>query len=70
MARPRKGHEKHAPERVAFRIPVWVRAGLDRLAAERSVPLSDIANEALVAYLQRHGIRPAKPPAAAPRRAG
>jgi hypothetical protein len=61
MARPRKGEEKNAPERVAFRIPVWVRAGLDRLAAERSAGLSDIANEALVAYLKRHGIKPEKP---------
>ena len=26
MARPRKGQEKHAAERVAFRIPKWVRA--------------------------------------------
>jgi hypothetical protein len=62
MARPKKGFEKHAPERVAFRIPVWVRAGLDRLAAERSAPLSDIANEALVAYLKRHGVKPPPPP--------
>jgi hypothetical protein len=57
MARPKKGFEKHAPERVAFRIPVWVRAGLDRLAAKRKAPISDIANEALEAYLTSHGIR-------------
>jgi hypothetical protein len=61
MARPRKGHEKHAPERVAFRIPIWMRAGLDRLAAERKLPISDIANEAFGAYLMRHGIKPEKP---------
>jgi hypothetical protein len=58
MARPRKGQEKHASERVAFRIPAWVRAGLDRVAAERKVALTDIANDALVAYLKKHGIRP------------
>jgi hypothetical protein len=60
MARPRKGAEKHADERVAFRIPSWVRAGLDRLSAERKASLSDIANEALAAYLRRHGIKPEK----------
>jgi hypothetical protein len=60
MARPRKGAEKHATERVAFRVPSWVRVGLDRLVAERGVPLSDIANEAFAAYLKRHGITPEK----------
>jgi hypothetical protein len=58
MARPRKGQEKHATERVAFRIPSWVRAGIDRLSAECNASLSDIANEALVAYLKRHGVTP------------
>jgi hypothetical protein len=61
MARPRKGHEKHATERVAFRIPLWVRAGIDRLSAERKASLSDIANEALFAYLKRHGVKPPPP---------
>jgi len=58
MARPRKGEEKHATERLAFRVPAWIRVGLDRLVAERSVPLSDVANEAFTAYLKRHGIKP------------
>jgi hypothetical protein len=57
MARPRKGEEKHAQERVGFRIPTWVRAGLDHVAAERNAALSDIAIEAFVAYLRRHGIK-------------
>jgi predicted transcriptional regulator len=57
MARPKKGQEKHAAEWVAFRIPSWMRAGLDRLAAERKAPLSDVANEALASYLKRHGIK-------------
>jgi hypothetical protein len=57
MARPKKGQEKHAAERVAFRIPLWMRAGPDRLAAERKAPLSDIANQALASYLERHGIK-------------
>lgn len=61
MARPKKGHEKNAPERVAFRIPTWMRAGLDRVAADRKLPISDIANEAFAAYLKRHGIKAEKP---------
>jgi hypothetical protein len=60
MARPRKGEEKHATERVAFRVPAWIRAGLDRLVAERRVPMADVANEAFTAYLKRHGITPKK----------
>jgi hypothetical protein len=62
MARPRKGQEKHATERVAFRIPSWVRAGIDHLSAKRNASLSDIANEALVAYLKRHGVKPPPTP--------
>jgi hypothetical protein len=58
MARPKKGEEKHAEERVGFRIPTWVRAGLDQVAAKRKAALSDIANEAFVAYLKRQGIKP------------
>jgi hypothetical protein len=41
---------------------LWVRAGIDRLSAERSASLSDIANEALVAYLKRHGAKPPPTP--------
>ena len=63
MARPRKGEEKHADERVGFRIPSWVRDGLDRLSAKRRAALSDIATEAFVAYLDSHGIKqPEKSP--------
>jgi hypothetical protein len=58
MARPKKGEEKHAEERVGFRIPMWVRAGLDRLSEERQASLSNIATEAFVAYLKRNGIKP------------
>jgi hypothetical protein len=61
VARPKKGEEKHAEERVGFRIPTWVRAGLDHVAAERNVALSDIANEAFVTYLKRHGVKPPAP---------
>jgi hypothetical protein len=57
MARPRRGEEKHAKMGVAFRIPDWMRAGLDRLSKDRKVTISDIATEALAAYLRRHGIK-------------
>jgi hypothetical protein len=58
MARPRKGEEKNAPIHLGFRVQVWVRDGLQTLAAERGRPMSDIANEALTAYLKRNGIKP------------
>jgi hypothetical protein len=41
-------------------VPAWIRAGLDRLVAERRVALSDVANEAFTAYLRRQGIRPSE----------
>ena len=66
MARPRKGEEKNAPIHLGFRVQVWVRDGLQTLAAERGRPMSDIANEAMAAYLKRNGIKP--PPAVRPRR--
>lgn len=58
MARPRKGEEKNAPIHLGFRVPEWVDAGLRKLADERGCPVSDIANEALVAWLKRHGVKP------------
>jgi hypothetical protein len=58
VGRPRRGEEKNAPHHLGFRVPKWVRAGLGQLAAQRDCPLSDIANEALVAYLKRNGIKP------------
>jgi predicted transcriptional regulator len=58
MARPRKGEEKNAPIHLGFRVTEWVRAGLDRLAEKRGSAISDIANEALAEYLERHGITP------------
>jgi hypothetical protein len=60
MARPRKGEEKNVPVHLGFRVPEWVYTGLQRLAEERGGPMSDLANEALVAYLKRHGIKPNK----------
>ena len=64
MARPRKGEEKNAPIMFSVRIPEWVQDGLQQVALERSVTVSEIANDALVAYLKRKGI---KPPAASAR---
>ena len=57
MARPKKGEEKDRGAVVGFRIREWIRAGLDRVAKEDNAPLSDIADEAFVAYLKRRGIR-------------
>ena len=56
MARPRKGQEKNVPIHLGFRVAEWVRDGLQRLAAKRGSPVSDIVNEALVAYLKRHDV--------------
>jgi hypothetical protein len=58
MARPRRGEEKHAKKGIALRIPEWMRAGLDRISKERKAALTDIATEALAAYLARQGIKP------------
>jgi hypothetical protein len=58
MGRPRKGEEKNAPHHLGFRVPQWVRAGLGQIAAERNCPVSDVANEALVGFLKRNGIKP------------
>jgi len=36
----------------------WVRAGIEKIAKEKGgLPLSDVAHEAFVGYLKRHGIR-------------
>ena len=58
MARPRKGEEKNAPIILSARIPEWVQSGLQQVADERSVTVSEIANDAFVAYLKRKGIKP------------
>jgi predicted transcriptional regulator len=57
MARPKKGEEKDRSEAVGFRISPWVRAGLDRLASEHGIPISDVMHDAMEAYLKRHGIK-------------
>jgi hypothetical protein len=57
MARPKAGEEKDRPIHMGFRVPVWVRAGLDLLAKKQDCPVSDVANEALAAHLKRNGIK-------------
>jgi hypothetical protein len=57
MARPKAGEEKVRPIHLGFRVAEWVRAGLDRLAKQQGSPVSDVANEALIAHLKRNGIR-------------
>lgn len=61
MARPRKGEEKNAPIHLGFRVSEWVHEGLKKLAGKRGGPVSDIANEAIVAHLKRHGVKAPKP---------
>jgi hypothetical protein len=43
---------------INFHCSCKVRAGLGQIAAERDSPVSDVVNEALVAFLKRNGIRP------------
>ena len=59
MARPRKGEEKYAPIILSVRVPEWLHNGLQQLADERRVTVSEVANEALAGYLKRKGIKPA-----------
>jgi hypothetical protein len=56
MARPKKGEEKVRPIHLGFRVAEWVHGGLGHLAESDGVPVSDLANDALVAYLKRRGI--------------
>lgn len=51
MARPRLGQEKRRPHRVAFLVTEEVRAGLEVVAQQTGQSMSDVANEALEAYL-------------------
>ena len=59
MARPRKGEEKYAPIVLSVRVPEWLYNGLQQLADDRSMTVSDVANEAMAGYLRRKGIKPA-----------
>jgi predicted transcriptional regulator len=51
MARPRKGEEKSRPHHLGVRVSDEVRDGLKALAKARGVPVSDLAHDALEAYL-------------------
>jgi hypothetical protein len=51
MARPKKHEEKHRTERVTWRISADIKAGLKRLALERSADVSDVAHDLLEAGL-------------------
>jgi hypothetical protein len=63
MARPRKGEEKDRPKHIGFRTATWVWEGVQRLAAERSQPASEVAHDLLEIALGRFGIRPSPEPA-------
>ena len=51
MARPRKGEEKARPNHLGVRVTDEVRDALKALAKARGVPVSDLAHDALEAYL-------------------
>jgi hypothetical protein len=57
MARPKAGEEKDRDAHVGVRVKKWIRAGLEKIAKEDGVVLSDVAHEAFAAYLKRRGIR-------------
>lgn len=55
MARPRKGHEKLAPNKVMFRITDDARAGLERMKNRNGTDIADEARQAIDEYLVRNG---------------
>jgi hypothetical protein len=57
MARPRKGEEKNRPIHMGLRVSEWVRDGLERIAKEKGVSMSDVVYDWVVANLRRHGIK-------------
>jgi hypothetical protein len=42
---------------MGFRVTEWVRAGLEQVAKDDNLPLSDVLHVAAVAYLKRRGIK-------------
>ena len=61
MARPRKGEEKNRPIHMGLRVSEWVRAGLERIAAEKGMTMSDVVYDLVVAHLKRQGIKGPQP---------
>ena len=53
MARPKKVEAKNRPHHLGIRVTDQVRDDLKALADERGATVSDIAHEALEAYLAR-----------------
>jgi hypothetical protein len=60
MARPRKGEEKDRPKHLGFRVATWVYESVQRLAAERNQPASEVVHDLVEAALRRRGIKPEK----------
>ena len=58
MARPRKGEEKDRPKHVGLRVATWVHDGVQKLAAEKGLPASEVAHQLLEIGLGRLGIHP------------
>lgn len=51
MARPKKAEAKNRPNHLGIRVTDEVRDALKALAKARGVPVSDLAHDALEAYL-------------------
>jgi hypothetical protein len=57
MGRPRKGEEKNRRIHMGLRVSDWVRAGLEQIAKEKRMSMSDVVYDLVVAHLRRRGIR-------------
>lgn len=53
MARPRKGYEKHRPERVAFWVTEEIKDFLSKQSKRRKISMGDVANEAFEKMMER-----------------
>jgi hypothetical protein len=57
MARPKADEAKGRKAHVGVRVTPWVRAGLDKIAKDERVALSDLVHDVFVAFLKRRGIK-------------
>ena len=51
MARPRKGHEKHATEGIALRVSPDVRQALDEIAEQSGRSITEEMRDAIAQYI-------------------
>jgi hypothetical protein len=50
MARPKAEEAKGRKAHVGVRVTPWVRAGLDKIAKQERIQLSDLVDDLFVAY--------------------